>query len=171
MLSPTAAAELERRYNEEAYPEVYPDPAFALPFYTSAERLPELDQNQQVAIRSLRDAYVREHAEMSRKLAEAIYNKRAVDYRHDIRDYYKKAAEAEEEVKRLALKREQLDLAQPARVRVMLAPEQNERLSKWIFEVKKPPRPWAQVARLPQDEPDRERNDHARKGVPDNAKQ
>lgn len=151
VLSGESAAELERRYKEEAYPEIYPDPAFAEPIFIAADKLEDLTEDQRAALQLYREMYANEHVSLSKKLADHAHQRTVANFRaapgHD-----EKALKAEEEIRRLAMRREQLNLSQPGRIRSMLLPEQNERLKPWIYETKSPPRPWGDLARLSSEE-------------------
>ena len=157
VISPQSAAELQDKYNHKAYPEVYPDPAFAGTFYDQALKLENLDAAVREALVAYQAEYVAAHEKASADLAARIFDKSENVYVGTSTDAQKRTASLFERIKQSALKREQLNLAQPPKIRALLTPEQNEQLKPWPYEKTQPPRPWARLAGLPDDTSQRER--------------
>lgn len=149
-LSPDSALELQRRYDEAAYPEIYPDPAFAIDFYELALGLSNLDEAQQAALAAYRDDYVRQHNLLNKQLTKALYEQSNRYVKND-EETVQRIAKGNTEIADLLFRREKLNLAQPARIRAILLPEQNDQLKTWRYEKQQPPRPWARLANV---EPD-----------------
>lgn len=151
VLSPASAADLERHYLYEAYPEVYPDPMFAGPLYEAALKITDLTEEQKNAFESLQQQYLSNHARLSQQLAEAIFNKRAIQLRCEA-GVRQRGLQAEQKIRELGYKREKLNLAQPMPIRSALLPEQNADLAPWRFEESPPVRFWGRLADLSSDE-------------------
>jgi len=129
VLDDQSASELKRLYNEEAYPEVYPDPMNAIVLYGAAAEIDTLSEGQAASVAAAREQFEREHHRMSRTLAEAFMERR-------------KGNLAWEVIFDPGLKREALNARQIEVLRAILLPEQIALLPEWDFEESPPERPW-----------------------------
>ena len=154
-LTPSSAIELQRRFDEAAYPEIYPDPSNAMSLFDEVLGLEDLREDQRNFLTDARSQYVRDHENLSRRLCKMLYDNSYIYFSlHEDSD--SKSADNMQRIAAVAIERERLNLSQPKKIRSVLLAEQSEKLPTWRYESQKPPRPWATVAGLAREKAERD---------------
>lgn len=141
VLPDAVRAEFESRYDEIAYPEVFPDGLNAARLFTAALAFENLSDDQRGSVEALRDLYVREHTRLCSEMADRIHHRVWCAFadrpspRGDLNAMWT-------DLFALGAKREALDLKQADILAPILPPAQIALLPDWTFEPHEIPRPW-----------------------------
>jgi len=114
-----------------------------------------LDPERMMAMRDLHDTYLRQWSQFSEAGKRAIYRLSEASYEIagasddspiDIEAESRLIKARQAAIAEVALEREALNKAQPAKIRALLLPEEAELLPEWKFEKGVSIRPWARLA-------------------------
>lgn len=122
-----AGRQFQDRYRREMYPSVYPDPEDALPVIDDAMSVPGLTDEQLAQLDTIRMEHIEQHDGYSNDLID-LYEQDQIDWSTADEEVRTGWWERRQRIDRIEYERTELSATNLRRVRVVLTPEQAERV-------------------------------------------